>query len=269
MTPEAEARIARTASRAEGLAAFAESASRLGRLLKQARTETDPAKASALASELEGRLRLAEEDLRDLAGSPPPQASPAGQPLQEEALRGMVRELAEVLAQRPLPPDDLVPLRERLDRLEAEGGQRLTESLRVEHRQASLDLETLERQIASLEAGMGTLQDRLQAMETRLASTPAAGAPAASADSAVFLGQVRELVQLAVADAFSFPDLGAIVDQKVTQKAQAMQAELREVEAALVKAIMQQLESKPVGEAQVEALVDQRVNQLLLKYIQR
>ena len=277
MPPDPADRIAKASPRAEGLAAFAESAGRLGRLLKQARQESDPAKAAALASELEGRLRLAEEDLRDLAGVPPDalsgrEGAPVAVPLQEETLRWMIRELAETLARRPETPDSLQPLRERLDKLEAgvgDGGQRLTDSLRAEHRQASLDLETLERQIASIEAGMGTLQDRLQAVEAR--PEPSAAAPAAgpAPDATAFLGQVKELVQQAVSESFSFPDLGALVDQKVSQRAESMRVEIRELEAALVKAIMQQLETKPLGEAQVEALVDQRVNQLLLKYIQR
>ncbi len=270
MTQGPEARISKVSSRAEALAAFAESASRLGRLLKQGRQETDPTRSAAIASELEARLRLAEEDLKELLGTPPASSSgalPVAVPLQEETLRWMIRELAESLAKRPEPAptaDGLEPLRERLAKLEAERIPALAENLKAEHQQSSLDLEAVERQIASLEATSGAIQDRLQALETR----PAA-APAAAQDPTAFLAQVRDLVQQAVTDSFSFPDLGAIVDQKVTQRSQAMQSEIRELEAALVKAIMQQLESKPLGEAQVEALVDQRVNQLLLKYIQR
>ena len=49
-------------------------------------------------------------------------------------------------------------------------GDRMGTALREEHEQALLDIETLERQLASLDANVAALQDRLQALASRIPS---------------------------------------------------------------------------------------------------
>ncbi len=366
------ARIERAASRVEALESFSAETGRLRRALEEARG-ADPGEATGKADDLETRLRLAEEELRELAqGFFRAPAIPAGSPIPAEELRRIVlgetvallkdtfssasfRALAESAAreaatreagalagkgaetmrgehqksqidlemlERQLASLDATVagvqdrltgadarLEERILKLEQSVTSRLEEGLREEHRQALLDIETQERQLASVEAAVAALQDRSQApdagalealrreVEARMAAVPGseaieaavrkAGAaldaqlserlagmltaqpPTAAPDPAAFLQQIRELVQEAVADAFPVDELGRIIEQKIAKRGEAMHAELREVEGSLVKAIMQQLEAKPVGEAQVLNLVDQRINQLLMKYIQR
>lgn len=127
-------------------------------------------------------------------------------------------------------------------------------------------METVEAAVRSAGATLDRqLTERLGAL---LASAPPAFAPPAGPDPAAFLGQVKDLVQEAMADAFPIEELGRIVDQKVAKRTAAMRAEMSEVEAALVKATMKHLEGQPLGEAQIVHLVEKQMERMLLKYIQ-
>lgn len=71
----------------------------------------------------------------------------------------------------PLPQEleaRLKRIEEHVGLLENSVAPRIEKSLKDEERQAQLDVESLEQQLASLDAAVRTLQDRLQAVETRL-----------------------------------------------------------------------------------------------------
>lgn len=118
------------------------------------------------------------------------------------------------------------------------------------------------------EAMDARLTDRLGAL---LAQAPSEAPAAAPADPAA----LSAMVQQAMSEAFPIETIGELIEQKVAKKGEALRNELREIEAELVKAVMKQMDVKPAGsgismsESQISALIDQKVHQHLLKYVQR
>lgn len=321
-TREAQREEAR-ASRVPLESGMADLAARLGRLeallaeeRKQATLDAETlerqiASLEVTAGSLQDRVQALEA--RPVPSASPVAPAPAPPPVPPVDLTPLLLRL-KALEDRaippPTPPVDLGPLEARLARLEAapqatgQGAASAPDAgmpdpalmaavIRAEVRTAAAAaVEDLRREIdarlaavptaEAVEAavlGAGAALDRQ--LSERLGSLLAAQPPAspatmapAPAPDAAFLGQVRDLVQQALADAFPLEELGRIVEQKVAKRTEAMRAEMREVEAALVKATMKHLEAQPApgtppAESQLAEMVERQIERSLLKYIQK